>query len=517
MDRRQYDLAFDKQFINMKYSEALEVVGAMKYSGIPKARYLEMLLYYERGEFEKIRNTLKGKRIDNVEEREFYLVSLIELRQYDEFESYYNEFEAISEACLDYIESLMWKQGYHMPVDHKAVMDYKTYFDKRYRWFVADQIADIFNLNEEKLMLIDAGMPAADINELTRKITDLYETIKLKDAVIELIKKYTDDNQPIPADNVLYMPLLYTAQKSRLDDIFRGYDALSDIALCLELSRKIHMPEVEVNTVSRYWKEISESVRDGNMYMISLLAEIYSDIGYLKNPDTGKIYSLLKKEAPFVINDIENHSMNPDIESTLSESGRFAYKAAGWNLCNAVKNRTVNREDHVICLAFMRLLEMEINERIIFPLCDSINIRQSYEEFRDKLNDVEKGEFVAEWEYRISSLEKVDRRRNKRLRFAGIITLFDSLRYKRYKRDSFHREFAGELRTEINRSLTEEGVTALADGSFAKIVEPEKLELFRNVSRESRYSGFEIALECRSYVETELLRLAEYVKQNGSL
>ena len=193
MDRRQYDLAFDKQFNNMKYSEALEVVGAMKYAGIPKSRYLEMLIYFELGEFEKIRNSLKGKRIDNVEEREFYLVSLIELRQYDEFESYYNEFEAISEACLDYIDSLLWKQGHHMPVDHKAVMDHKTYFDRRYRWFVADQIADIFNLNEEKLMLIDAGMSAPDINELTRKITDLFETIKVNEAVTELVKKYTDN------------------------------------------------------------------------------------------------------------------------------------------------------------------------------------------------------------------------------------------------------------------------------------------------------------------------------------
>ena len=241
MDRRQYDLAFDKQFNNMKYSEALEVVGAMKYAGIPKSRYLEMLIYFERGEFEKIRNSLKGKRIDNVEEREFYLVSLIELRQYDEFESYYNEFEAISEACLDYIDSLLWKQGHHMPVDHKAVMDHKTYFDRRYRWFVADQIADIFNLNEEKLMLIDAGMSAPDINELTRKITDLFETIKVNEAVTELVKKYTDDNQPIPADNVLYMPLLYTSPRSKLDDVFRSYELLSDIALCLELGAFISM------------------------------------------------------------------------------------------------------------------------------------------------------------------------------------------------------------------------------------------------------------------------------------
>ncbi|MBR1523531.1 MAG: hypothetical protein IJ641_03640, partial [Lachnospiraceae bacterium] len=280
MDRRQYETAFDKQFSNMKYSEALEVVGAMKYAGIPKARYLEMLVYYEQGEYEKIRNSLKGKRIDNVEEREFYLASLIELRLYDEFESYYNEFEAISEACLDYIDSLMWKQGHHMPVEHKAVMDHKTYFDRRYRWFVADQVVDIFNLYEEKLMLIEAGMPAADINELTRKITDLFETIKTNDAIVELIKSYVDTNQTVPMDNVLYLPLLYSVSKEKLDDVFRRYDELSDIAACLELSRKIHIPDAEINTVSRYWKELSEAVRDGNMYMIRLLAEIYSDVGY---------------------------------------------------------------------------------------------------------------------------------------------------------------------------------------------------------------------------------------------
>lgn len=515
MDRRQYDLAFDKQFNNMKYSEALEVVGAMKYAGIPKSRYLEMLIYFERGEFEKIRNSLKGKRIDNVEEREFYLVSLIELRQYDEFESYYNEFEAISEACLDYIDSLLWKQGHHMPVDHKAVMDHKTYFDRRYRWFVADQIADIFNLNEEKLMLIDAGMSAPDINELTRKITDLFETIKVNEAVTELVKKYTDDNQPIPVDNVLYMPLLYTSPRSKLDDVFRSYELLSDIALCLELSRKIHAPKVEINTVSRYWGELSEALREGNMYIVSLLAEIYSDTCYLDNDDTKRIHSALEKEAPFVINDMENHFMNRKVEEILSARGRIAYRSAGWNMCNAVKNHTVNREDHVICLAFLRLLEMEINERIIYPLCADIDVRRKYEEFRDKLNDVEKGEFVAEWNYLISSLEKVDQRRNTTLRFAGLITLFDALRYKRYKRDSFHREFAGQLRNEINRFLTETGATALADGSFVKMIEPEKLEMFRNLSSEFRYRGFEMALECRSYVERELLTLSGYVKRTG--
>ena len=514
MDKRQYESAFEKQFSNMRFSEALEVVGAMKYAGIPQSRFLEMLVYYEQGEYEKIRSSLTGKRIDNVEERELYLASLIEPRVYDEFKSYYNEYEAVSGACLDYIDSLMWKQGHHMPVEHKAVMEHKTYFDRRYRWFVADQLADIFNLNEEKLMLIDAGMPSAAINELTRKITDLFETIKVNPVVVGLVKKYVDENQPIPIDNILYMPVLYNAPESQLDDISRRYEVLSDIAGCLELSRKIHLPEVEINTVSRYWKELSEAVRDGNINMISLLAEIYSDIGYLQNAESEKIQSALEKDVPYIIDEINKHTMKPEVEAVLNETLRFSYKAAGWNLGNAVKRRMINRDDHVICLLFLRLLEMDINEKLIYPMCERTDVRKEYEDFRNKLNDVDRKEFTEEWEYLVSCLEKVNAGRNSRLRFAGIITLFDALRFKRYKRDSVNREFASGIRTGLGALLTEEGMTALADGSIINMVAPENLERFRSTETVSRYSGFEMALECREYVEKELLILSTYVKQN---
>ena len=55
MDKRQYEQAFDKFYKCRKYTEALEVVGAMKYAGIPGARYMEMLIFYELGDYERIR------------------------------------------------------------------------------------------------------------------------------------------------------------------------------------------------------------------------------------------------------------------------------------------------------------------------------------------------------------------------------------------------------------------------------------------------------------------------------
>ena len=518
MDKRQYEQAFDKQFSAMRYTGALEVVGAMKYTGIPKSRYLEMLTFYEQGEYEKIRNALKGKRLDNVEERELYLASLIELGLHDEFERYYSEFDSISDSCLKYIEALTKIQGYHLPLMHQAIMDYPTYFNRRYRWFAADIAADIFNLNEEKLMMIDAKMNPLAISELHDQISEKLGLISMTEALKDQICRYIDVSESIPVDNVMYLPLTYAMPKDKLDDVFRRYDTLPDIASFLELSRKIHLPDAETDAVSRYWKEISDAVRDGNMYMTRLLACIYADIGHNKTdepyfgrePVEDKIYEALEKEAPYIIKEIKTHPVDDDIAKTLSDRGLFAYKAAGWKLCNLVHGKGCAREAHIVCLSYLRLLEMEINERLIFPLCENMDIRQSYEDFKGRLNDVERDEVSKEWEYRISCLESVNRKRHAGLRFAGIMTVFDALKFKRYKKESAHRELAGILRTELGKLLSEEGMTALADGSLLKMIAPQKLELYRNVPGDSRFSGIEMALSCRGYVEQELQNLASY-------
>ena len=518
MDKRQYEQAFDKYFKCRKYSEALEVTGAMKYTGIPGARYLEMLVFYERGEYEKIRIALKGKRIDNIEEREFYLASLTELMMYDEFNSYYSEYDSISEACLNYISGLMRIQGHTWMPEHKAVMDYPTYFDRKYRWFAAELMADVFNLNEEKIMLINAGMPTKDINDLTRKTIDIFEMISPNEAIDELIKRYVDDNSPIPVENILYLPLLYSVAKEDLDKVTRKYEEIPDIIDFLKLARKIHLQGTEEDAIERYWKELSDAAHDGNTYVTDLMANLYADKSSFKTGGTflgqesvsDRLYSALEKDAPYVINDIESHEMDERTEATLSPNGLFAYRAAGWMYCNALRSKNGGSEEHILCLSFLRIIEAEINERIIYPFCERINIRQQYEDFKSALNELDKGDFSEEWEYRIICLEELDPKKHTRLRFAGIMTVFDALRFKRYRKDSFHREFAAQLRSELGQQLTEEGKTALADGRLLRMVEPKVLERFRHTEKNTRYSGMEMALECRRYVEHKLIELAEY-------
>ena len=73
-----------------------------------------------------------------------------------------------------------------------------------------------------------------------------------------------------------------------------------------------------------------------------------------------------------------------------------------------------------------------------------------------------------------------------------------------------HREFAAALRAELEVQLTDEGKTALADGRLVRLIEPKKLEPFRHPDTVTRYSGLEMALACRRYVEQALMELEKY-------
>ncbi len=75
---------FDKYYFNMYYDEAMQVVGKMKLNNnTSKARYCELLIYYEQGKYEKVRQMLRNKKLDEVYERELYICSLLELQLYD--------------------------------------------------------------------------------------------------------------------------------------------------------------------------------------------------------------------------------------------------------------------------------------------------------------------------------------------------------------------------------------------------------------------------------------------------
>ncbi len=517
MDRRQYEKAFEKNLSNLKYTEALEVVGAMKYESIPRTRYREMLVFYEQGEFERIRRALRGKKLDNLEERELYLASLAELQLGDEFERAYIPSDAMSGSCLYYIEGKRKKQGLEMPADHEEIMDYPTYFDRRYRWFLAEQAADIYNTNEARLMMVGAGMTTSETEGLLKDLHVMIEMFRFDDALKERFKKNISDNEHIREDMVLYYPLMHEVSTYDPDKIFRRYGNLAEIAAFIRLTRRIDDPEAEMRAVEVYWKDLSDASKDGSGVITDLLKYLFADFGYLRKYESGnryvdEIHDLLEREAPAALREIEGHAVRKEHGDPLSARGKLMYSAACWQLCNAMGSGRSDDESDTICRAYILLLQLELNERVIWPLCDRVNIRQKYEDFKSKLEEIDAGRFEKEWEYLISGLQDMSSARHKQTGFGIMYALFNSLKFKRYKKDSADREFAGMLRLLLEELLTEEGRTALADGTLAKMVEPRIWEIFKHPAAYTGFTGIETALRCREYIEQKLSDLAVYVR-----
>lgn len=517
---------FDKYFFNMMYDESMQVVGKMYASNhTGQARYCEMLIYYEEGKFEKIRNRLKNKKLEKIEERELYLCSLLELQLYDEFYKAYQSPDVISVSCVQYIGALMISQGNELEKvselgTHRAT-PVDTYMSRRFRWYVANTFADIYNINEEKLQMKEALMNPQDISYLDNLLTRKFESIRIHDPFREEIIQQVESNTHIDKEKVLWFPIAYCGKrnKSGTVNVIQGFDNLFDIVHYLDVCKKINYNAVELDEFVKYGKQIFDAVRDGNTYVIDFVKRLYIDISFYRryeineNKDTlaDVILNCLTRYAPYVIDDIDNHVNDRKIYDILSKKGKFAYKAALWQFEHAMNANYGTTDAGMLCLSYMRILELEINERIITNLVGHIEeIREDYNAFINMFDgEDEREKHRKTWGYVINVL--TEKLKKESLELGPIYAVLDILRERKFKKSNPDYQMSNKLRAYFDQLLTAEGRTALQDGVLADMVKPKVREKFRNPPAHTRYVRLETALECREYVENNLILLNRYI------
>ena len=215
----------------------------------------------------------------------------------------------------------------------------------------------------------------------------------------------------------------------------------------------------------------------------------------------------MEKYAPYVLDDLEEHSMDKKIFSILSEKGKFAYKAALWQFEHSMNSNYGTTDAGMLCLSYMRILELEINEQIICKMrVHKDEIIQKYKEFLDSFTGEEKIKHEETWGFVISSIKKEEG-----LELGPIYAMLDKLRDKKFKKFNPDYEMAKILKSYLSKYLSDDGVKALDDGLLATMVQPKVRNKYRNPPAHTRYVRLEIALECREYVEKNLLLLNGYV------
>ena len=205
---------------------------------------------------------------------------------------------------------------------------------------------------------------------------------------------------------------------------------------------------------------------------------------------------------------IENDSFVAELKSkqvyeSLSEKAKLAFVSAEWQFAKSQKENYGWKDAGLISLAYFRIIEVELNTRIVIPLFDSIGIEQmesiycEYKSFLNSPREVEK--YTNKWNSIISSYK--DRHS---LELGSLERLFGYISYRSKRKDTL----SNKLQELFLTLLTDEGKKAFQECFFENIVNKEIREKFRNPPSHTRYLSYATACECKEFVMNTLNQLS---------
>lgn len=523
VDEAQLIKNYYKRFLRMDFDGAMKTVGVMTYYRVPDARYYEALLLYELRKFNKVRILLCDKSL-SWRERELYIASLAELQLYNDVEDaldneiqLYNEsinlpdrYFPISTYAFYYICYLLEKSGHPYTKTITTTMVEDTYFQDHYKWTIFFDLAEINETNKEISLMKAAQFSKNTIRHTRKKALDMLALIRINDPFLDDIKNAVNSNLEIEIPKLLWFPIRYLgdSEPNGTPKMFHSFSNIYSIIRYTHFLIRLNYPNVELDTFVEYIKELEAEAKKGNEYVLNLLKELFLQTHYFKRhllsekeqlTIAGFLKEIIQRYSPFTINEIDLHETDAEIYSSLSTKGQFAYKAAIWQFDNALNTEIDNMDAGMLCLSYMRILELEINQKIFLPLKKYQNqILSQYNNILDSLHN-NSSDYSKKWSA-LCSLNK-----------DGIE--LGPLYYFLLNFQKDPRDYEIPLQAELIRIfkeyiLNDRGMDYLQSGKLADMINTKVREKYRNPPAHTRYVNIDTAYECRKYIETKLKELS---------
>ena len=196
------------------------------------------------------------------------------------------------------------------------------------------------------------------------------------------------------------------------------------------------------------------------------------------------------------------------LDRQLSPMGRLAVRAANWDLSQAEVATSIWRDAGMISLGFFRILELEFNERLIFPMIKTLDL-EALEEKLAVLKSEEPNKTVKKaiefWQRMIGSLNKA-KTDHKGLELGAL----EALLQKSSDVSGVDRSLKTIVNSALSLRLSAAGLDALRSGELGMLLNPSERERFRNPGAHARYVDLGTARECKRYVENALEKLIAY-------
>lgn len=391
-----------------------------------------------------------------------------------------------------------------LPEEIKMLDHYSPSFKSRAIRLAARALTEGFELKENALLIRSVSEDSSIFEEDTKKLKRLNNVLSLfvleddsapfKDC-LSSDSLNADSSDRVKTENTdkIYEMLL---NQNPEDFDMENFRAVASIALRLKGS------DAFIDLITGHLAELKKELTDGNS---STDAMEFLRMAYVESTVQGNTIPELAELVKDTSDEISDDINTKQIIRKLSPMGKLAFQSAEKMLHMAEKIDFTMYDAGMLGLGYYRIIELEINQRIIFPMIKDFWI-EAMTSKKNSMDDEAWKTFVKSWKFYNNKFEAIAQSNytGKSLMLGEIYKFFLLIRTKCEENDSFAVEAVTFMKEKL---FTEKSVNKYNEGFFEEITGEIKRNRYRNPPAHTKYLSFKIAEECRDVVKETLLTL----------
>lgn len=292
-----------------------------------------------------------------------------------------------------------------------------------------------------------------------------------------------------------------------------------DYDLLFEIQYRISGVDAFLDTMYRNINAIRYFPVD---YRKKWLSRFYVDAQVSKYNKLDQLVGLISEYDDKLVDELANDVERATIHNILSENGKKLFISANYQLDLALASDYGWKDAGMLSLAFFRIIENELNTRLISPLLDSLKDREKsyyYKElnkrsFNNKQSTKVNSEKLGSY-YLFETLKPILKRYRKnddRWVMLGPMEFFFNSMSNRVSTHECNKPVLNYLKSKLIMLLTDRGIEAIENDELGNLFTYNIRDKYRNPPAHAQYLHINTAVECRKYVYDCLLKINSWIK-----
>lgn len=233
--------------------------------------------------------------------------------------------------------------------------------------------------------------------------------------------------------------------------------------------------------------------------------------------------NLISEYDSKLIDSLENDVELARIYSILSENGQKLFISANYQLDSSLASDYGWKDAGMLSLGFFRIIENELNTRLISPLIDSLDEREKSRFYREldgrsfrnrQSTKINSDKFRSYYLFEtLKPILKHYEENGNRWMMLGPIEYFLNSMSNRVSTQECNKPVLNYLKSKLTDLLTDEGIRAIENDELGSLITASVRDKYRNPPAHAQYLHINTAVECRKYVFDCLMKIDSWIKR----